>query len=232
MTPDIIYDQLIGMGCAAKITFSWGGNPGVGSLYRLRDAVEHHWPCSIEIDEHSHADMANAYVAGASNLPFAVLRGHIGSDLPKYNPRIKTITCPFTGEELAAVPALKPDVTIIHAQQADEQGNVLIHGIVGVQKEAALAAKKVIVTVEETVKTLDKVNGSVILPYLMIDAVVEVPGGAFPSYAHTYYGRDNDFYTHWNEISKDRDPFLKWIDTYILQTKDFAEFKKKLEARA
>ena len=151
MTPDLVYDLLIGAGCAKRLIFSWGGNPGVGSLHRLRDAVEKHWPHKLEISEHSHAAMANAYVAGASNLPFAVLRGYQGSDLVKVNPDIKFIECPYTGESLATVPSVRPDVTVIHAQKADRKGNVLIQGILGVQKEAALAARRCIVTVEETV---------------------------------------------------------------------------------
>lgn len=155
MTPDLIYDQLIGAGCARKLIFSWGGNPGVGSLHRLRDAVEKQWPQPLEIEEHSHADLANAYVAGASGLPFAVLRAYAGSDLPKVNPLIKTVTCPFTGEVLAAVPSVRPDITVIHAQKADRKGNVLLWGILGVQKEAALAAKRCIVTVEEIVDDLN-----------------------------------------------------------------------------
>jgi glutaconate CoA-transferase subunit A len=141
MTPDIIYDQLIGMGCARGVVFSWGGNPGVGSIHRFRDAIENGWPHPLAIEEHSHADMAGRYQAGASGLPFSVLRGYVGSDLPKHNPNIKSITCPFTGEKLAATPAINPDVAIIHAQRADRQGNVLIEGIVGIQKEAVLAAK-------------------------------------------------------------------------------------------
>lgn len=227
MTPDIVYDQMIGAGCATELTFSWGGNPGVGSLYRLRDAVEQGWPVPLKIDEHSHADMANAYSAGAAHLPFAVLRGHKGNDLAQHNPKIKTITCPFTGEELAAVPALRPDVTIIHAQQADPAGNVLIYGIVGIQKEAAMAAKKVIVTVEEVVEKFTPVNGSIILPHLVVDAIVEVPHGAFPSYAQGYSCRDNDFYKKWNPISKDPERFLAWIDQHIMQTNDFQEFMDK-----
>ncbi|HEY7391888.1 MAG TPA: CoA-transferase, partial [Bryobacteraceae bacterium] len=151
MTPDLIYDQLIGAGCARKLIFSWGGNPGVGSLHRLRDAVEQGWPAPLELEEHAHAGMAAAYTAGASNLPFGILRGYLGSDLPKYNTNVKFIECPFTGERLAAIPALRPDVTVIHAQKADRKGNVLLWGVVGIQKEAALAAKRAIVTVEEVV---------------------------------------------------------------------------------
>src|SRR5215468_1552575 len=155
MTPDLIYDQLIGAGCAAKLVFSWGGNPGVGSLYRLRDAVENGWPSPLEIEENAHAGMAAAYAAGASGLPFGVLRGYLGTDLPKYNANIKFIVCPFTGEKLAAVPAHRPDVTVVHAQKADRRGNVLMWGVVGVQKEAVLAARRSIVTVEEIVDQLD-----------------------------------------------------------------------------
>src|SRR5271168_5049150 len=191
MTPDLIYDQLIGMGCAHKLVFSWGGNPGVGSLHLLRDAIEHGWPRPLEIEEHSHAGMAAAYAAGASNLPFGVLRGYLGSDLPKYNPRIKFIACPFTGERLAAVPAIRPDVAVIHAQQADRKGNVLLWGIVGVQKEVVMAARRAIVTVEEIVDRLAARPNSVVLPAWVVSAVCEVRGGAFPSYALGYYHRDN-----------------------------------------
>ena len=164
MTPDLIYDQLIGAGCASKLTFSWGGNPGVGSLHRFRDAVENGWPRRSQIEERSHSDLANAYVAGAANLPFAVLRGYTGSDFPRVNEQIRSITCPFTGEVLAATPAVRPDVTVIHAQKADWKGNVLLWGILGVQKEAVLAAKRAIVTVEERVRSLDAPPNACILP--------------------------------------------------------------------
>ena len=211
MTPDIVYDQLIGAGCARKLIFSWGGNPGVGSLHRFRDAVTHGWPHPLEIEEHSHAGMANRYVAGASGLPFAVLRGYSGTDLSGHNANIKTITCPFTGQELAAVPALNPDVTVVHAQRADRQGNVQLWGITGIQKEAALAAERVLVTVEEVVETLEPVPGQVILPSRVIDAVSPAPGGAAPSYAHGYYERDNAAYKAWDEIGRDREAFAAWL---------------------
>lgn len=211
MTPDIVYDQLIGAGCARKLIFSWGGNPGVGSLHRFRDAVTHGWPHPLEIEEHSHAGMANRYVAGASGLPFAVLRGYSGTDLSGHNANIKTITCPFTGQELAAVPALNPDVTVVHAQRADRQGNVQLWGITGIQKEAALAAERVLVTVEEIVETLEPVPGQVILPSRVIDAVSPAPGGAAPSYAHGYYERDNAAYKAWDEIGRDREAFAAWL---------------------
>lgn len=232
MTPDLIYDQLIGIGAAKKLIFSWGGNPGVGSLHRLREAVEAGWPHQLEIEEHSHADLANAYVAGAANLPFAVMRGYIGSDLPKVNPLLKTITCPFTGEVLAAVPSLRPDVTVIHAQKADRRGNVLMWGIVGVQKEAALAAKRTIVTVEEIVDALEAPPNACILPHWALSAVCVEPGGAFPSYAQGYYDRDNRFYPAWDKIARNRDTFLAWMKRHVLDTENFADFRRVLAESA
>src|SRR5712675_700532 len=217
MTPDIIYDQLIGMGCASRLVFSWGGNPGVGSLHRFRDAVENGWPGPLAVEEHSHAAMANAYKAGAAGLPCAVFRGYLGVDLPKVNPRIKHVTCPFTGEELAAVPAHRPDVAVIHALKADRAGNVLLEGIVGVQKEAVLAAKRSIVTVEEIVEDFGTRSfNAVILPNWTIGAIVAVPGGAYPSYAQGYYKRDNAFYIAWDPIARDRDGFLAWMKQNVL----------------
>jgi glutaconate CoA-transferase subunit A len=216
MTPDLVYDQMIGAGCARKLTFSWGGNPGVGSLHRFRDAVERSWPAPLELEEHSHAGMAAAYAAGASNLPFAALRGYEGTDLVAHT-RVAPITCPFTGEELVAVPALRPDVGIIHAQQADRDGNVQLWGITGVQKEAVLASSRCIVTVEEIVDELELRPGGIVLPAWVIDAVAEVPGGARPSYAHGYYDRDNDFYVAWDSISRDRDTFSSWMQEHVLQ---------------
>ena len=213
MTPDLIYDQMIGAGCAAKLVFSWGGNTGVGSLHRMRDALANSWPAPLEIEEHSHAGMANRYVAGASGLPFAVLRGYAGTDLPEHTDTISTVECPFTGERLAAVAALNPDVTIVHAQRADRDGNVQLWGITGVQKEAVLAAKRALVTVEEVVDELTPVPGAVVLPQWVIDAVAVVPGGAAPSYAHGYYDRDNAAYRAWDAISRDREQFTRWLRT-------------------
>jgi glutaconate CoA-transferase subunit A len=229
MTPDLIYDQLIGCGCVSKLVFSWGGNPGVGSLHRLRDAVENNWPGPLELEEHAHAGMAAAYAAGASHLPFGLLRGYIGSDLPKYNSRIKFIECPFTGERLAAIPAIRPDVTIIHAQKADRRGNVLIWGVVGVQKEAVMAAKHAIVTVEEIVDKLDAPPNALVLPSWVVSAVCQVKGGAFPSYAQGYYPRNNAFYKRWDDIARERGGFKTWIERYILETEDFDGFRKGLE---
>lgn len=224
MTPDIIYDQMIGMGCAAKLIFSWGGNPGVGSLHRLRDAVEHGYPYPLQIEEHSHAGMANRYVAGASNLPFAVMRGYVGTDLPEVTSTISTVTCPFTGEELAAVPALEPDVAIIHAQQADRKGNVAIWGITGIQREAALSAKRVLVTVEEVVEEFEPRQFQVVLPAPAVDAVAVEPGGALPSYAAGYYERDNTFYEAWDRVARDRETFEDWMGRHVLSTGGFPEY--------
>ena len=228
LTPDLIYDQLIGMGCAKKLVVSWGGNPGVGSLHRFRDAVEKAWPAPLEIDERSHAAMSAAYVAGAAGLPMAVLRGFVGSDLPNHNANIRFIECPFTQEKLAATPAINPDVAIIHAQKADCQGNVLLWGIVGVQKEIALAATRCIVTVEEIVDKLEAPPNACVLPAWTIDAICEVPGGAFPSYAHGYYERDNAAYLAWDAVSKSREQFTAWMDQHVLGTENFAEFRHQL----
>ncbi|GLV56499.1 3-oxoadipate--succinyl-CoA transferase subunit A [Dictyobacter sp. S3.2.2.5] len=225
MTPDLIYDQMIGMGCARKLIFSWGGNPGVGTLHRLRDAVEHGWPGPLELEEHSHAALANAYAAGAAGLPCAIFRGYQGSDLVGINPNIRHIQCPFTGEQLAAVPAVRPDLTIIHAQRADRRGNVFIEGIIGVQKEAVLAARQVIVTVEEIVDDL-RVPGpnATVLPSWTINSVVQVPNGAYPSYTHGYYGRDNAFYTAWDAIARDRETFHAWMREHVLSDQPASQF--------
>jgi glutaconate CoA-transferase subunit A len=215
MTPDVIYDQMIGAGCARKLVFSWGGNPGVGSLHRFRDAVQNAWPGPLELEEHSHAGMANRYVAGASGLPFAVLRGYSGTSLAAQTPNIAEISCPFTGETLTAVAALRPDVTVIHAQRADRAGNVQFWGITGVQKEAVLAARRSVVTVEEIVEALDPRPGAVVLPEWTVGYVAAVPGGAHPSYAMGYTSRDNDFYIAWDAISRDRDTFSRWLDEHV-----------------
>jgi len=218
MTPDILYDQMIGMGAARKLVFSWGGNPGVGSLHRLRDAIENSWPHPLEIEEHSHAGLANAYEAGAAGMPCAIFRGYQGSELARVNPNIRSVTCPFTGEQLACVPAIRPDVAIIHAQQADREGNVLVRGIVGVQKEAVLAARTAIATVEEIVGELETGSpNAVVLPGWTLAAVAAAPGGARPSYAHGYYGRDNSFYVAWDEISRERAVFLEWMKANVLE---------------
>lgn len=218
MTPDLLYDQMIGMGVARRVVFSWGGNPGVGSLHRFRDAVERGWPHPIAIVEHSHAAMANAYEAGAAGMPCAFFRGYRGSDLPAVNPEIRFVACPFTGEELACVPALRPDVTIVHAQKADREGNVLIEGIVGVQKEAVLAARRAVATVEEVVEDFGpRSANAVILPSWTLAAVAVAPRGATPSYAHGYYPRDNAFYLAWDGISRERETFQAWMRENVLR---------------
>ncbi|HEY1485126.1 MAG TPA: CoA-transferase [Micromonosporaceae bacterium] len=216
MTPDLIYDQLIGAGCVRKLIFSWGGNPGVGSLHRFRDAVENGWPHPLAIEEHSHAGMANRYVAGASGLPFAVMRGYAGTDLLAQTASLAPITCPFTGEVLTAVPALRPDVTIIHAQRADRAGNVQLWGLTGVQKEAVLAATRSLVTVEEIVEELPPVPGAVVLPTWAVTYVAPAPGGAHPSYAQGFSDRDNAYYRAWDAISRSRDSFSAWVDELLV----------------
>ncbi|WP_330231073.1 CoA transferase subunit A [Nocardia sp. NBC_00508] len=220
MTPDLVYDQMIGAGCARKLIFSWGGNPGVGSLHRFRDAVQKSWPVPLELEEHSHAGMANRYVAGASGLPFAILRGYVGTDLPRVTETIRFIDCPFTGQRLAAVSALNPDVTIIHAQRADRRGNVQLWGLLGVQKEAVLAAKASLVTVEEIVDELTPVPGAIVLPHWTITAVAPVPGGVHPSYAQGYSERDNAAYTAWDPIGRNRDKFREWLRDSVFTTSD------------
>ena len=218
MTPDLIYDQMIGAGCASALVFSWGGNPGVGSLHRMREAMQDGWPGPLRIEEHSHAGMANRYAAGASGLPFAVMRGYTGTDLVEHTATIATVTCPFTGEVLTAVPALNPDVGIIHAQRADRRGNIQMWGITGVQKEVVLASRRSLVTVEEIVDTLDPVPGAVVLPDWAVTAVAVAPRGAYPSYAQGYYDRDNAAYRAWDEISRDRDRFAAWLSDNVYGT--------------
>lgn len=233
MTPDLIYDQMIGMGCAAKVVFSWGGNPGVGSLHRLRDAIEKGWPRPIAIDEHSHAGMAVRYSAGASGLPFGMLRGYTGTDLPAANAAsISAVTCPFTGERLTALPAITPDVTVLHAQRADREGNVWLNGIVGASREAAMAAKTLVVTVEEVVDALDAPMNAFVIPGWQVAAIAEVPGGAYPSYALGHYARDNAFYLAWDMIARSRDTFTEWMEKHVLETADHAAFLRRVGALA
>lgn len=223
MTPDLIYDQIIGMGCADRLVFSWGGNPGVGSLHRLRDAIENEYPGPMSMEEHSHAGMAARYTAGASGLPFGVLRGYSGTDLAKHT-NVAEIEDPFTGEHLAAVPALNPDVAILHAQQADREGNVHAWGITGANREVAMASRTLIVTVEEVVGAFEP-NGPnpLILPSWIVDAIAVVPRGSHPSYTMGYTTRDNRFYKAWDVISRDRRTFRSWIETFVLNM-DFAGY--------
>ena len=233
MTPDLVYDQLIGMGCAERLTFSWGGNPGVGSLHRLRDAVERQWPAALALSEFTHAQMAVAYQAGASGLPCGLLRHYAQMDpLQVPTASVQTVCCPFTGAALAAVPAINPDVTILHAQQIDAAGNVLIRGIIGAAKEAALAARCVLVTVEEQVASLRADMNAVVLPSWIITAASIVPGGAYPSYAQGYYPRDNAFYRSWDEIARDRDAFLAWMQRHVIGVRDHAALLRALGVAA
>lgn len=216
MTPDLICDQLIGAGCASRLIFSWGGNPGVGSLHRFRDAVERGWPVPLALEEYTHAAMANAYEAGACNLPFAAYRAH-GGDLARENSNLRSVRCPYTGEELTTVPAIRPDVGVIHAQKADADGNVLVEGIIGVQKQVVLASRIAIVTVEERVDHFGRVNpNACVIPHWTIDAIAVVPRGAAPSYAHGYYERDNAYYLAWEHVSADRATFLQWLEAQVI----------------
>ena len=233
MTPDLVYDQLIGMGCAARLTFSWGGNPGVGSLHRLRDAVERGWPQPLALAELTHAEMAIAYQAGASGLPCGLMRRHVETDLAKIpEASVRAMPCPFTGAALSLVPALTPDVTILHAQQIDAQGNVLIRGIFGAAKEAAMAARQLLVTVEEQVERLHADMNALILPSWVVTAASVVPGGAYPSYAQGYYPRDNAFYLAWDEIARDRAAFSAWMERHVLGVADHATLLRSLGVAA
>jgi glutaconate CoA-transferase subunit A len=233
MTPDLVYDQLIGMGCASRLTFSWGGNPGVGSLHRLRDAVERQWPQPLSLCEYTHAQLALAYQAGASGMTCGLMRQHAPTDLENVpGTSLRTLQCPFTATPLTAVPAVNPDVTILHAQQIDAAGNVLMRGIVGAAKEAAMAARRVLVTVEERVERLHADMNAIVLPAWLITAASVVPGGAYPSYAQGYYPRDNRFYVAWDEIARDRERFSAWMQQHVLGVRDHAAFLRAVGAAA
>jgi len=226
LTPDLIYDQMIAAGCARKLVFSWAGNPGVGSLHAFRRAVE---GGTLEIEEYSHFGMVARFSAGAARLPFWTLRDYTGTDLPRANPRIKSVTCPYTGETLATVPALNPDVTIVHAQRADAQGNAQIWGLLGVQKEAAFASQRVIVVVEELVeeRVIRSDPNRTLIPAAIVSAVVVEPWGAHPSYAQGYYDRDNDFYVGWEAISRDRTELAHYLDEFVYGVPGRAEYMEK-----
>lgn len=230
LTPDLIYEQLIGAGCVKKLVFSWAGNPGAGPLYALRRAVEEGIPHSIELDEYSHFGMVARFTAGAARLPFFPLRNYMGSDLPRVNPNIRIVTCPYTGEKLASVPALNPDTTIVHAQRADSAGNAQIWGLMGVQKEAAFAAKNVIVVAEEIVdeKVIRSDPNRTLIPGFIVDAVVCEPWGCHPSFAQGYYDRDNDFYVNWRNISKDAAKFNAYLEEWVYGLKNRAEYVAKM----
>ncbi len=230
MTPDLIYDQMIAAGVAKRLVFSYLGNPGVGPLHCVRRAVEKGIPAPLEIEEYSHYGMVGRYLAGAMKLPFFPLRSYSGSDMPAVNERIKTVVSPYEGEEIAVVPPLNPDVAIIHAQRADVQGNTQLWGLLGAQKEAAFAADKVIVVVEEIVdEAIIRADPNrTLIPGLIVDAVVHEPFGAHPSYVQGYYDRDNDFYLKWDEISRDEKATEAWLEEWVYGVRDRAEYLRKL----
>jgi glutaconate CoA-transferase subunit A len=228
LTPDLVADQMIAAGCVRKLVFSWAGNPGAGSLHAFRRAVP-----GLELDEYSHFGMVARFNAGAAGLPFWPLRNYAGTDLPRANPNIRQVECPFTGERLAAVPALTPDVTIVHAQRADAAGNAQMWGILGVQKEAAFAAERVVVVVEEIVdeSVIRSDPNRTIIPGFIVDAVVHEPGGAHPSYVQGYYDRDNDFYVEWEDISRDTERLARYLDEYVHGVRDRGQYLTKLPRR-
>jgi glutaconate CoA-transferase subunit A len=229
LTPDLIYDQMIAAGCARKLVFSWAGNPGAGSLHAFRRAAEGAGDASLELEEYSHFGMVARLSAGAARLPFWPMRNYMGTDLPRVNPNIRTVSCPYTGEVLATVPALNPDVTIIHAQRADEQGNAHVWGLLGVQKEAAFASRRVIVVVEELVDegVIRADPNRTLIPGMIVDAVVVEPWGAHPSYTQGYYDRDNEFYVAWEAISRDPVRLARYLDEFVYGVADRAAYMAK-----
>jgi glutaconate CoA-transferase subunit A len=232
LTPDVIYDQMVGAGVASKLVFSWAGNPGVGSLHAIRRRVERADPAPLEVEEYSHFGMVCRYVAGASRLPFFPIRSYFASDLPKVNPRIVPIDSPYGGESLFAVPPLNPDVAIVHAQRADANGDTQIWGLLGCQKEAAFAADRVIVVCEELVDetVVRRDPNRTVIPGLIVDAVVVEPKGCHPSYAQGYYDRDNRFYLEWDAIARDPASLDAWLDEWVYGLESPAEYVEKLGA--
>lgn len=230
MTPDLVYDQMVAAGCARKLVFSYLGNPGVGPLHAIRRAVERGIPNPLELEEYSHFGMVARYIAGAYRLPFFPLRSYVGSDLPRVNPRIQFVESPYGDGPVAVVPPLNPDVAIIHAQRADVHGNTQLWGLLGAQKEAAFAAKHVIVVVEEIVdeEVIRSDPNRTIIPGLIVDAVVHEPYGAHPSYVQGYYDRDNDFYLRWDEISRDEAATRAWLEEWVYGVRDRAEYVEKM----
>lgn len=230
MTPDLIYDQMIAAGCASKLIFSWAGNPGAGSLFALRRAIEKQIPSPLEVEEYSHFGLAARLLAGAANLPFYPVQSYLGSDLPEVNPQIRSVTCPYTEQSIATVPALKPDTAIVHAQRADSEGNTQVWGITGIQKETAFAAKNVIVVVEELVdsKVVRADPNRTLIPGMVVDAVVVEPFGCHPSYVQGYYDRDNDFYIAWGDISRDPSSLDRYLDEWVYGVKSRSEYLEKL----
>jgi glutaconate CoA-transferase subunit A len=231
LTPDLIFDQMIAAGCTRKLIFSWAGNPGVGPLHAFRRAVEQQRPRALELEEYSHFGMTLRLAAGAANLPFLPTRNYAGSDLPRANPAIRPVTCPFTGEQIWAVPALTPDVAILHAQRADAEGNTQVWGLMGVHKEAAFAARRVVVVVEEivTTETVRRDPNRTLIPGFRVDAVVAEPFGAHPSYVQGYYDRDNDFYRGWEDISREESGLAAYLEEWVLGVRDRAAYRAKMQ---
>jgi glutaconate CoA-transferase subunit A len=233
MTPDVIYDQMIGAGVARKLVFSWLGNPGVGSLHAIRRLTEGRQP-SLELEEYSHFGMVGRYIAGATNLPFYPLRSYEGTDMPAANPRILPLQSPYGDERVYVVPPINPDVTIVHAQRADAAGNTQVWGLVGAQREAAFAAERVIVVVEELVDeaVIRADPNRTVIPGLIVDAVVVEPYGAHPSYAQGYYDRDNSYYVEWDGISRDAAALDAWLDTWVYGLSGRGEYMRRLGQQA
>jgi glutaconate CoA-transferase subunit A len=229
-TPDIIYDQMIAAGCAKKMVFSYAGNPGVGSLRCFRRAHEKGVPQSLEIEEYTHFGLSGRLFAGATNMPFLPMRTNLGSDLPPQNPSMRTVKDPYTGDEISVVPPLKPDVAVVHVQRCDVNGNSHVWGIIGEQKDAAFASKKVIISAEEIVdeSLIRSDPNRTLIPDFVVHAVVHEPWACHPSYVQGYYDRDNDFYMQWDEITKDHDSTLKWMDEWVYGVEDRPQYMKKL----
>ncbi len=232
LTPDLVYDQLIEAGCVKKLVFSWAGNPGVGSLHALRRRSEAKSQTRIELEEYSHFGMVSRFLAGSSGLPFWTMKNYNGTDIPKSNSKIKEISCPYTGEKFATVPALNPDVAIIHCQRADKEGNAQVWGLMGTQKEAAFASKKVIVVCEEIVETslIRKDPNRTLIPGFRVDHVVCEPFGCHPSYTQGYYDRDNDFYVKWDEISREESSYKNYLDAFVYGCRDRKEYIQKINS--
>ena len=233
MTPDVVYDQMIGAGVASKLIFSWMGNPGVGNLHAVRRRIEKADPAPLEIEEYSHFGMVCRYMAGAANLPFFPIRSYSESDIPKVNPKIVPMASPYDpGDEVYVVPPLKPDVAIVSAQRADASGDTQIWGLMGCQKEVAFAAEKVIVVVEEVVdeSVIRRDPNRTVIPGVVVDAVVEEPFGCHPSFAQGYYDRDNHFYLDWDPISRDEDKVQAWLRDWVYDLPDRAAYVQKLGA--
>lgn len=226
-TPDLLYDQMVAAGCARKVIFSYMGNPGVGSLRIVRAAIE---AGSLEWEEYSHFGMISRLQAGATGLPFMPMNPTAAGDLEQENPNHRTVTDPYSGNAVVVVPALKPDVAIVHVQRVDEDGNAQIWGIIGEQKEAAFAAERVILTAEEIVDEaiIRSDPNRTLIPGFIVEAVCQVPYCAHPSYTQGYYDRDNPFYLDWDEVSKSQESVQKYLDEWVYGVKDREEYWEKL----